>query len=65
MAGGFHVIFPLNSSKTLVSWMMAKSPSALRRRKENRHGGEGVCDRRSGMFMDTEYANKTENVYLL
>lgn len=65
MAGGFHVISPLFFNKTLVSWMMAKSPSALRRGKEDRNRGEGVCDRRSGMFLDTEYANKTENVYLL
>lgn len=65
MAGGFHVISPVCSNKTLVSWMMAKSPSALRRRTQDRHRGEGVCDRRSGMLMDTEYANRTENVYLL
>lgn len=34
MAGGFQIIFPVCSSRTLVSCLMAKSPSALHRRGE-------------------------------
>lgn len=65
MAGGFHVIIPVCSSRTLVSWMMAKSPSALqKRRRRRRDRGEGDCDSNSEMFEDTRRRQKT-CVYLL